>query len=152
MFIYSFFAVSCEDNDNSDNGDYGPIESEILFTLASDNMVGTGTTGFISLYLKTEMIYGCFNYEIVYDIIKQTDRIEIDLIDIDLPGEICEDLLGPARVRIPLGITQGEFNLYFAHNSLKDNHYVSISDSSIAVTMIDSNFTHYLEYSSGEWW
>jgi hypothetical protein len=152
IFILSFFVVSCEEDDNSKNGEYGPIESDILFTFAPDSADGSDSTGNIVLYLKTEMIYGCINFEIVYEEEIQIDRIDIDLEGVVLPGKICLTALGPARAKIPLGNMVGEFNLYFSYNSSTDNHYVLISDSSIVVTPVDTSFTRYLEYSAEQWW
>ncbi|MBC8395456.1 MAG: hypothetical protein H8E08_00610 [Candidatus Marinimicrobia bacterium] len=145
-------AVSCEEDVNSNNGKYGPIESDILFTFAPDSADGIGTTGSITLYLKTEMIYGCMNYEIVYQEDVQTNRIDIDIEGIVLPGEICATALGPARAKIPIGTIVDEFNLYFTYESSTDNHYVSISDSLVVVVPVDTSFIHYVDYLDGQWW
>jgi hypothetical protein len=152
IFVISLFAASCEEDDKPDTRDYGPIESDILFTFAPDSADGIGTTGNIALYLKTDTIYNCINYEIVYEEEVQTDRIDIDLKGIVLPEEICATALGPARAKIPLGIMDNEFYLYISSNSLTDNHYVLLSDSSVVVTPIDTGFTHYLEYSAEQGW
>lgn len=151
-FMLSFFAVSCEEDDTSDNNEYGPIESNILFTFAPDSADGIGTTESIVLYLKTELIYGCMNYEIVYERDVLTDRIDVDLEGIHLPGGICATALGPARAKIPLGITYSEFILNFTYDSSTDNYNVSIPDSLVVVVPIDTNFTHYVEYLPGQWW
>jgi len=140
LLFFVFFAVSC-DEDNAKNDEYSPLEGNVLFTLAPDSADGIGTTGNIALYLKTDSIYNCINYELVHEADIQSDRIDITIEGIVLPEGICATAIGPARAKISLGIGSGEFDLRFTYDSQTDRYDISLSDSSIVVVPFDTSFT-----------
>jgi len=143
IIILLLLSVSC---DKGDNGDYLPIESDILFTFRPDNTDGNSLTDNIVLYLKTDEFYSCCNYEIVWNDEIISGVFNVNLRSIYVP-EICLTALGPATTEIPWDFSTGEFNLSFTHVSAIDSYHVVISDSSIVVTPINTSFTRYYEIS-----
>ena len=126
----------------SETTDLEPIEGNILFTINFDSTeIVPSHAGFL-LLMKTEKIYSCCNFEIKTFMTTNQNTINIKLRGIYLP-DICATALGPARSRIPLNISNGEYELIFNYEENTDKYILSIDERNIDVTKVDTSFTVY---------
>ncbi len=139
--IILFTVIGCNIFD-TETTDLEPIEGSILFTVTLDNAeIVPSHAGFL-LLMKTEKIYNCYNFEIKTFMTTNQNTINIELRGIYLP-DICATALGPARSRIPLDISNGEYELIFSYEENTDKYILSIDGLDIDVTKVDTSFTVY---------
>ncbi len=95
----------------------------------------------IFLILKTDAVYECANYKIVANTIKSADRIVVDIKGIQRE-QICLEAMGQATFSEKLGDLKGELDLILRYEGEEDRYKLAVSDESINITSLNSNFTH----------
>jgi hypothetical protein len=129
----------------SETNNLEPIEGNILFSVTYDSTeILSSHSGFL-LLMKTEKIYSCCNFEIKTFISSNQNKINVKLLGIYLQ-DICATALGPAKSRIPLDISSGEYELTFNYKQQTDKYTLSIDEFNVAVTNVDTSFTVYKPY------
>ncbi len=95
----------------------------------------------IFFVLKTDEVYGCSNYKIIANTTKSSDRIMVDIKGVQVEQD-CDDTLGPAVFSEKLGDLKGELDLILRYEGEEDRYKLAVSDESINITSLNSNFTH----------
>ena len=140
LLMFLSFLSSCKVN-NPSNSEFQPLEGKIIFSLTEgheyQDAVGNPK---IVLKMRTEKIYGCINYSIVTRVLRLDKGISVVVYGISI-SNVCLTALGPARHEEFLNLPEGEYPLSFSYWGTTDRYKVKISDSSIEVVLIESNFT-----------
>lgn len=137
LIFLSFFSCDILDSDSSS---LSPLDTKIDFKVIEsyDNYESVSTPK-IFIELKSEKIYGCFNYTIVSAYKIDNKTIEINVLGINKPN-ICLTALGPATGRIKLGELYGNYEIVIQGNGFANNYNLVISDSLI---MLDGKETQH---------
>jgi hypothetical protein len=146
FIIFFYFNLGCNLLD-SETDKLDPIEGNILFTVTYDSTELVHSHSGFLLLMKTEKIYSCFNFEIKYSVSSNENDISIRLLGIHLPDNLCATALGPASSRLPLDISNGEYELTFDYEQQTDKYILSIYEVDVVVTKVDTSFTVYKPYS-----
>ncbi|MBL1212668.1 MAG: hypothetical protein HND52_04790 [Ignavibacteriae bacterium] len=84
----------------------------------------------VYIEMKTEKIYGCFNFSILTEQSISSNKIDIQILGIYKPG-VCLTALGPASRRIRLGSLSGVYEITIRNNQFNDKYNLLITDSLI---------------------
>ena len=142
--VFFCFILGCNLLD-SETDKLDPIEGNILFSATYDSTeLLHAHSGFL-LLMKTEKIYSCCNFEIRSLISSNENNINIELLGIYLP-DICATALGPASSRLPLDLSNGEYELTFDYEQQTDKYILSVYEADVVVTKVDTSFTVYKPY------
>ena len=143
--VFFCFILGCNLLD-SETDKLDPIEGNILFSATYDSTeLLHAHSGFL-LLMKTEKIYSCFNFQIKSSVSSNENDISVSLLGIHLPGDLCATAFGPARSRLPLDLSNGEYELTFDYEQQSDKYILSIYEVDVVVTKVDTNFTVYKPY------
>ncbi len=99
--------------------------------------------GQANLLLKTDTIYGCYNFEIIANTQRSGDRIVVDINGIDRQGGYCEAAMGPARYEVNLGDLNGTIDLVLKYEGEEDLYKMEVSDETFEIIPLASGFTHF---------
>ncbi len=95
----------------------------------------------IRFAMQTDSIFRCANFKIITDTERTGNQIDVDILGITLPGEICATALGPARMRQFMHLSPGEYRLNISQNGVSDVYKVTVTNEKISVQPQTSNFT-----------
>lgn len=97
------------------------------------------------LAMKTKKIMPCVNYRILHQVNKPRESfMEVTLLGIELPGDICLTALGPATAQTPFSEKSGLTDLNIRDGGLTDLHKVTVDEERVSVSSnipIFSQFT-----------
>ena len=99
--------------------------------------------GYPSFYLRmfTEKDYPCFNYKILSDIKISGPEINVSVMGVSLPGNICLTALGPATSLDKLSLSEGDYKLIINDNQVISAYNVSVTKSYISFDKTASGST-----------
>lgn len=117
-----------------------PLEGNILFCATNAESPDTATYRKIKMSIVTEKTYPCANYSIVTRVSKHYNNITIALLYITVP-EICLTALGPASTELLFNLKEGTYFLNFYAKEVTDKYELSVSDSTLTISEIESHFT-----------
>ena len=132
--------LSCDIFDSNKN-ELLPLEGRFL-VCAIDAEFPDSTVVYrkIKISIITEKTYPCANYDIRTKVSKHGNKITIGLLYITVP-EICLTMLGPANTELFFNLTEGKYSLNFYANEVTDKYELSVSDTTLKITEIESRFT-----------
>ena len=141
LFFNSFVFLSCNYLGSSGN-EIIPIEGNIVFSIQEiyKNYDSISEPSII-LAMSTEKIYPCCNYTLLSEVLVRDNKISVNLSGISIP-EIGLTALGPASSSSFLDISPDEYLLDFSYIDLEDKYVVTVTDSSIKIREIESQFTN----------
>lgn len=96
----------------------------------------------VFLYLKTDTIYGCYNFKIIANTTDYTNRTVVDISRIDRQGGYCETAMGPAHYAKEIGDPKGEFDLIIRYEGEEDRYKLEVSEEYINITPLKTGFTN----------
>lgn len=95
----------------------------------------------LAFLLATDQIYGCFNNEIVNEVLWRGSSINIIIEGIYFP-ELCLTALGPATARIELGaLSPGEYNITISNGTFSTFKLIVTEDDYRIEPVTISNLT-----------
>ena len=140
LLMFPSFLSSCK-VDNPSNSEFQPLEGKIIFSLTEGYEYQDAVSNpKIVLKMRTEKIYGCFNYSIVTRVLRLDKGISVVVSGVSI-SNVCLTALGPASYEEFLNLPEGEYSLIFSYWGITDRYGVKISNSSIEVVVKESNFT-----------
>jgi len=96
----------------------------------------------IALILETTKQYPCVNYGLESELHVADHLLRVVVTgNVHVP-QVCLTAIGPAQYRTALPVSAGRYTLEFVRNGLTDRYEVTISDSAIFITSLQSSFTH----------
>lgn len=133
IFIYLILSNGCEYLSSDPDYKKLPIEGNLSFNI-SESYVDYNKAGLPVIFfsLKTEKIYGCFNYQIITDITSSGDNVDVNILGIEATN-ICLTALGPASSRTEIDLPDGSYNLKIHSADFSDSYNLSVTDKSINI-------------------
>lgn len=118
------------------------IESVVEFSLRELRWP-TGSTPIVRLAYQTAKTFGCVPYRIEAELTRTSapPRLELELLGISPPGEICSPMIGPARGGMQLDLPPGSYPLTIRYRTEEDRYRLVLTDSSMQLRPERSTFT-----------
>ena len=104
---------------------------KIIFTIKEVHFSSDDQEPELYLFLQTENDYSCCNFRINTDFLVQGNDIVIDILGVELPGDVCLTAIGPARANIPLYLSNDTYSLKITYQGIRDKYTIINTDSSI---------------------
>ncbi len=141
FYIISIVNFSGCDIFDSSESKLRSIECNIIFSVEEGykNYVAINEPE-IKLSMVTEEWYPCCNWSILSYLVVGKNRISVDLIGIYEP-RYCSMSFGPATSFSFLNISNGEYPLYFTYRGVTDKYKLTVTDSTIQIIKVFSQFT-----------
>ena len=96
----------------------------------------------IALIVETTKQYPCANYWLESELHVADHLLRVVVTENVRVPRVCLTAVGPAQYRAALPVSTGRYTLEFLRNGLTDRYEVTISDSAILITPLQSSFTH----------
>jgi len=96
----------------------------------------------IALIVETTKQYPCANYWLESELHVADHLLRVVVTENVRVPQVCLTAVGPAQYRAALPVSTGRYTLEFVRNGLTDRYEVTISDSAILITPLQSSFTH----------
>lgn len=145
VIIYSILIISllallsCDIFDS--RGNIIPIEGDIIFSIKEDyEHYDSICEPSIILSMVTEKLYPVIGFLIESEVKKMNSEILIEFLGIWVPSGGA-DFWFPATAETILDIPEGEYLLKFLYGRINDLYILSLTDSYIKVTEVESQFT-----------
>lgn len=122
----------------SEEGEFQPIQSLVLFKISDAPQQTDDDTGTMQLELITVKKYGCQSCRVISDLQFRADTVVIQLYGVHIP-ENCNNVVGPAHGLYYLDLDEGHHSILFQHGQQSDVYDLDISSRTIKIT---SDVTH----------
>jgi hypothetical protein len=115
-------------------------EGKVLFQIYHGRQSNKIQDPLIRFVMRTEKIYGCYNFVIVADLDTLPGRVIVTLRGLDR-SDACEETMGPATFHRVLRLSAGTYTLVIRTSSTSDSHTLVLDDSAIRVLPGDSTIS-----------
>jgi len=141
FYIISVFIFSGCDIFDSSGSKLRSIECNIIFRVEEGyKNIESVHEPEIKLSMVTEEWFPCCDWTILSYLAVGKNRISVDLIGIYEP-RYCSMTFGPATSFSFLNISNGEYPLYFTYRNVTDKYKLTVTDSTIQIIKVFSQFT-----------
>ena len=106
---------------------------DILFRVMESHLYNEDQEPQIYLFLQTSEEYGCCNYKIENRISYNNNQINIEILGVSLPGDICLTAIGPATAQIPLNLGNGEYEFEIKNGEITDTYNITVNTTAITL-------------------
>jgi hypothetical protein len=121
--------------------DPGPRAGDLTFEVREVDYWSPGPPQQIVLLVRGNQDYPCVNYQIESELSIQGNSIRVAMTGAIKEPEVCLTAIGPAIYRSALGIGNGSYDLTFVRQGVTDRYSVTVTQTSILITAVDSHFT-----------
>ncbi len=116
--------------------------SPLSFSILEGDYLESPPPPQIVLMLTTETEYPCSNYRLVSELSVTGNVIQVSVSHRVTKPTVCDDAIGPAGFRAALPNAVGTYTLELARDGVTDRYSVAITQTEIAITTLEAQFTH----------
>ena len=142
LCCFSCLCISCRNDSTSPKKQSGAILKGRIFVEVNEghDVNSQPSVPEIKLYSETEKEYVNCNYNIITEITHDDTRAIVNYSGIDIP-DIALPALGPASSYVNLPFETGQYLMKFNAYGRYDSYRVNITDDSITLQPLQTNFT-----------
>ena len=141
ILIGMISTYSCED-EKPDDRNWMSFDGNIEFTVMEYYPDTSVSEPQLYLIIKTKEYYPCFNYPLITEMSIDDNTITVDILGVDGDIGICATAFGPATGMQSLNMSTGFYNLVFNYKNKIDIHTIDLTDTTVIVSEISSEFSN----------